>query len=356
MSDVQKEKIYELDMMVKNLQPAVARISERDIRSFNASIGANYQRFCDVKQKTFNSPEELKNAYFAGWHNRVLFLKERSKTMEYYTNLPENQEYRVFILYNENITIHNYIHLFLERSFYKYYREYSRNKPPLEEILWIGSNDRVLGIGVTPRYRNGYWENDKSEVRKTLFEYWTIGHILHTGFLEAGKNNRIMFNGLDNLLNFITEFVAKFSCSKYELGLMERYSEYVRAHHSPPTVPLLIPQFRYGGLEKSHQYRLDFLIINPTTQKRYGFELSPYSTHSNFENYEKDNQKRLDFQNKHDIVCNTLTDAQLRDSDKMFLQIEVFLQPKQKDNEVLALSSERLTHLYKEHMMDKQGS
>ena len=348
MNTVFFDKYNELDAQIKKLAPVVAQITGREILSVNASIGMQYQPFCDVKQRAFGSPEELKNAYFSGWHSRILFLVERSKRISAYANLQDNKEYQTFIWYCTNDTIKHYVHLFLERSFYKYHREYMRQKPPLEEILWIGSNPRTIGIGITPRYKDNQWENDRSEVRKTPFEYWTIDHIMHTGFLKAGQNKQIQFDSVDDYLHFLVDFVKEDSNSPHELYLTKMYSEYVKNHTSPRDVPLLIPQFRYGGLEIKHQYRLDFLIIIPSIQKKYGFELSPYSTHRSFKEYEKDNQKRNDFLNKYDIVCAVLTDKQLKNPALLFQQIEVYLESGQKSGEILSVSNERLFQLYNE--------
>jgi hypothetical protein len=41
----------------------------------------------------------------------------------------------------------------------------------------------------------------------------------------------------------------------------------------------MIPQFRYGGLENKHMYRLDFTIIDPYTLAKIGIEISPWESH-----------------------------------------------------------------------------
>lgn len=59
----------------------------------------------------------------------------------------------------------------------------------------------------------------------------------------------------------------------------ELYCDFVRNAKKPEDVPLLIPEFRYGGQAAKHEYRLDFCVIDADSMDKIGFELSPWSTH-----------------------------------------------------------------------------
>jgi hypothetical protein len=82
-------------------------------------------------------------------------------------------------VFKNNQVVRKYVELYLERSFLKNYHEYSRVKPIIDEILWIGDNSRTLGIPITPTFYNGKWNNDKSEVRKLDCDNWYACYICH---------------------------------------------------------------------------------------------------------------------------------------------------------------------------------
>ncbi|MFL7040086.1 hypothetical protein BCT90_23360 [Vibrio lentus] len=102
----------------------------------------------------------------------------------------------------------------------------------------------------------------------------------------------------------------------------------------PLDIPLMIPEFRYKGLEKQHKYRLDFMIINPFTLDKVGFELSPWSTHGYLskikgltqkevnkmaqDNFEKEMKKHRGYFKKYDVFTLIYTDEQLSDCKKLF--------------------------------------
>ena len=96
----------------------------------------------------------------------------------------------------------------------------------------------------------------------------------------------------------------------------------------------MIPEFRYGGIEKDHEHRLDFLIIDPYTFNKYGFELSPWSTHGLLKgtarktqkeinamalaNFEREMEKHRAYFKRYDIFCRIYTDTLLKNTKKLF--------------------------------------
>lgn len=157
---------------------------------------------------------------------------------------------------------------------------------------------------------------------------------METGLVIPGKNKVFKFTDVEQYLLFFTDTLVRNSGSKYEYELAEYYADFVRASSKPLDVPLLIPEFRYLGLEKNHQYRLDFLIINPYTLSKIGFELSPWSTHGflsktkgltqkeinqmALDNFEKEMKKHRSYFRKHEIFTLIFTDEQLKDCKKLF--------------------------------------
>ena len=196
--------------------------------------------------------------------------------------------------------------------------------------IWIGQEHANYGLLVRPRFRNGQWENDKSEIRAFPKAYWTIGHVMETGLVIPGKNKIFEFADIDQYLLFFQDTVVKEFRSKYEYEIAGHYCDYVRESADPEQVPLLIPEFRYAGLNKKHVYRLDFLTINPYTLDKVGFELSPWSTHGYLkkiggltqkqingmaaDNFAREMKKHRSFFKEHDVVCLIFTDDSLKDT------------------------------------------
>jgi hypothetical protein len=200
---------------------------------------------------------------------------------------------------------------------------------------------------VTPRFRNGKWQNDKSEIRHFKPLYFSIGHVLETGLVVPTKDDRITFKDVEQYLKFFEHVLVRSTASSYQKEIAARYCDFVRDADDPLRVPLLIPEYRYEGRLPKHRYRLDFTIINPDTMDKVGFELSPWSTHGlltstakktqkqiNQEasgNFDKEMAKLKSFFKKHGIYSLIYTDKDLKNIDDVFSDIETYLEaPKPK--------------------------
>lgn len=324
------KRINEIDKILNSLGDYVFRsLGLKNVLSLNANIGYRYDRYLNVRQATINSVDEFKSLWYAGLKNEIIFKPLRKQTSEKY-----NFCLSLLEALKKDFSVFQYVELYLERSFLKNYREYSRVKPILSEILWIGDNSNVVGLPITPRFQNYNWENDKSEVRKAAYEYWTIGHILRSGLVYPYKDKQILFSSVINYLNFFVDFIkSQSSNSIYENQIAEMYHQYVLQHdfNTQIQIPLLIPQFRYGGLDKNHKYRVDFMIINPFTQKKYGIEISPYSTHKEKNQYIRDAEKMNCFVSKYDMCFLEFTDKNLADIESVFNEISKYLCPNKLD-------------------------
>jgi len=325
--------IKKIKTELRDLLPSVLKdtgsISEA---SLNAKIGSKNDEFFDLENEVINTPEEFKNKWLKG-------LKARINSY----HSPHHEW--IMEMVKKHPSFKRYLMLFLERSYLNHFEELSKNRPdPSQSEMWIGQTNANYGLLVTPRFNNSHWENDKSEIRAFKQGYWTIGHVMKTGLVVPDKDKVFTFPDIESYLLFFTETLVRNSGSKYEYELAEHYATYVRSANRPLEVPLLIPEFRYRGLEKKHKYRLDFLIINPYTMRKVGFELSPWSTHGYLkkikgltqkkvnemalDNFQKEMKKHRSYFKKHDIVTLIYTDEQLADCKKLFEdEIAIHLDP-----------------------------
>lgn len=291
-------------------------------QSLNSTIGSKNDEFFDLKNDVIQSQDE----FVSRWLNALKdsALKNRvSSHLSIWNYLNENNKFR------------DYVIMFLKRSYLIHFDELSRNRPKVEDAeLWIGQENANYGLLVSPRFRGDKWENDKSEIRTFNKAYWTIGHVMDTGLVIPGKNKIFKFNDVEQYLLFFQDTLVRNSGSKYEYEIAGYYCDYVKDQPDPNQVPLLIPEFRYAGLEKKHVYRIDFLVINPYTLNKVGFELSPWSTHGYLsktkeltqkkinemaaDNFTKEMKKHRDYFKKHSITCLIYTDEELKDTKKIF--------------------------------------
>ena len=97
-------------------------------------------------------------------------------------------------VFNSELALH-YMYLFHERTFWRNYEDHVKQRPS-ETELWIGQNNVNYGLFVSPRFSNGRWEYDRSEIRKFKKKYWSIGHVLETGLVIPQKNKQIKFSNI----------------------------------------------------------------------------------------------------------------------------------------------------------------
>lgn len=306
-------------------------------QSLNATIGSKNDEFFDLKNDVIHSQEEFVSRWLDGLKTSALEYGVAShfSIWDYLKRYKKFREYTV---------------LFLKRSYLNHFDELSKNRPVVEEAeLWIGQENANYGLLVSPRFRAGSWENDKSEIRAFSKAYWTIGHVLATGLVIPGKDKIFKFSDVEQYLLFFQDTLVRNSGSKYEYEIAGHYCDHVRMQQDPNQVPLLIPEFRYAGLEKKHVYRLDFLVINPYTLDKVGFELSPWSTHGYLskvkeltqkkinemaaDNFTKEMKKHRAYFKEHSVMCLIYTDEELKDTKKLF------------DEEILPLLSPEKTQV-----------
>jgi hypothetical protein len=318
----------------------VESITKEDfsLLSFHAQIGSRNSLYIDGVRTKFIDSEDFIAQWLCGLVRNVerqidegTFGRGRHKGADYY-----------LIQYLKDLSIREYVFTFLTRNFYRNFKERVRNKPD-ENLwsLWFGNGNLVWGLVIEPVLRDGCWTNDKSEMRRASYNYWTIGHIVSTGLIDPTSNSPIRFGSPEDFLGFYKSVIIRTSNSQYEKEIADRYIEYLKRSDDLNQELFLIPEFRYAGKEVKHIYRLDYTILNSYVMKMTGFEISPASTHISLERTKDKTQKSLNFElsqqwskemtkrnsyfSKYGISTVTFTDTDLGDVKQCFQSIEVFL-------------------------------
>lgn len=315
--------------------------------SLNAKIGGKHKTYLNVTDDVISSPDEFAAMWLRGLMNHIRTVdagrEDTSAACQFKRQLSEDPELLTYTI------------LFLKRTYWRNCEALSRKRPRKEEAaLWIGQKNANYGLLITPRFKNGEWENDVSEIRHFQPNYWSIGHVLKTGLLVPHRREKIEFPSVAQYLAFFQNVLVRQSGSPYEMDIAERYCRFVRNSSRPQDVPLLIPELRYNGLQEQHKYRLDFTIINPYTLQKQGFELSPWSTHGYLsrtreknqrdinnealKNFERDMDKHKEYYRKFNIFTLIYTDSDLQNMDAIFQEMERYLRPTLENRQFLDMT------------------
>jgi hypothetical protein len=331
------QKIAELSEKINELKTDVLRLTgfENEL-SLNATYGGKFAEYIDIKNEVIDTPEQFIALYFQGFLRTLeglgIFARAGNRYYDAYSHIKKHQK------------VQEWLRLFLTRTYLRNYEALSKARPSVEEAeVWIGQKNASYGILVTPRFKNGKWENDKSEIRHFKPKYWTIGHIMETGFVIPDEDDRIKFSKVEDYLSFFRNTLVRNSGSVHERRIARRYCQFVCDNDKPLDVPLLIPELRYGGMVAKHEYRLDFTIVNPHTLSKVGFELSPWSSHGELTgtksktqrkinaearaNFEREMKKLKAYFRRFGIPILVYTDEDLQDMDEIFSEISNYLSP-----------------------------
>jgi hypothetical protein len=317
-----KSMTEELKALQSMVFPEVGRDNEK---SLNAYIGSKTDNFIDLKHQVITTPEEYVYLWIQG-------MEKASKL--------QNQEIKIHLKDPNNQNFKKYVLIFLRRSFLKHYNELHKRRPDVNSAeMWFGVNDAHYGLFVTPRWNGEEWENDKSEIRAVKFKYWTVGHVLETGLCIPNEDDKYEFSTVSDYLDFFKAQI-RLTKSKYQIEIAKKYIDYVNASEKPLDVPLLIPELRYDGSGRKHKYRLDFMLVNPFTMEKIGFEISPWSTHGQLsgkhknltelnkealENFEKEMKKIRAYYKKYKVPVFHFSNSDLVDIDNVWNEMSDYL-------------------------------
>jgi hypothetical protein len=311
-----------------------------NLHTFHGIIGSQYRSYADVVHAQFSDPQDFVARWLAGLRSAA--EKERNDELATYGRVYAGRKANRLVALLRDDAIVKYVQNFHERNFYRYLDERIRAKPN-EKLwsVWFGDNRMTWGLLIAPVLRGGEWKNDVSEIRRTNYMYWTVGHALEAGFVNPSENRPHQLPNLSALIQFYRNVLKRISVSAYEQAIIDHYTDYLASSSYPENEPLLIPEIRYAGLQRKHEYRLDFSILNSHTMSFTGFELSPYSTHFavtgtagrtqidiNNEvrgNWEKEIAKRQGYFDTLGIRIETFTDSHLGDMQQCFKRMEQYL-------------------------------
>jgi len=338
-----EKKLSQLETWIReNKDTALLRFQElspgSSLHSFHAHIGRNNNTFVDSVRTRFGGPQEFIARWIEGLDAKLNDVKSSGRTG--YGGRPLGEHLVLQCL--KDPLLEQYTFKFLERNFYRNYKERTRHKP--DDALWcvwFGSGDLSWGLLIAPAHRNNAWTNDKSQMRRESYTYWTVGHVLATGLFDPNSKEPLKFSNVDAFLTFYRSVLKRVSHSQYERAICDRYLNYIESSAAPLDEPLLIPEFRYAGAERKHEYRLDFTILNGHTFQFTGFELSPASTHIKVEKvatksqaelnrelagaWQREVAKRNAYFQTYGVTVVTFADDDLKDVGACFEQIEVTL-------------------------------
>ena len=291
--------------------------------NLNAFIGGKTGCLIDLVNERISSSDHYVSLWLSGLEEKVQDHDTSQQFLALYNQLQS--------IYSFN----TYVGIFLRRSYLKYSEELSRIRPnERESSYWFGLNDQDYGLFITPRLNGDTWENDKSEERSFPAEYWTLGHVLISGFVVPDTKDRIQFSDLNEFIKFYKHVLVRSTRSNYQIKIAELYCSYIEQSDSPNNVLFLFPELRYGGKDIKHKYRLDFSLINNQLQEKIGFELSPWSTHGYISKTKELSQKEINIQAadnfqseidkinnyylQHGITTLTFSDRDLKNIERIF--------------------------------------
>lgn len=153
-----------LNNLLPQVRERVKIITEKDfsLPSFHAQMGSRNNLYIDSIRTKFIDPEDFIAQWLCGLMKNVerevnegTFGKGLFKRADYY-----------LVQYLKDFLIREYIFIFLTRNFYRNFKERVRNKPD-ENLwsIWFGNGNLVWGLVIEPVLRDGFWTNDKSEIR-----------------------------------------------------------------------------------------------------------------------------------------------------------------------------------------------
>ena len=334
-----REMEADLTAELKKKLPRVLRTCERitgrknvSVHSLHGIIGGKNNEYTDAIRTQFSSPDDFNARWLQGLRRRA----ERAVLYENAaTRIARLMQSKVIRDYNAHIPDSQFLSQHLSNA--------QDRSPKTTTCGDCGSAITRLpwGLFIAPVYRNDEWTNDKSEIRRAKYDYWTVGHVLETGIIDPESDELLQFDTIVSIKQFYQSVLRRCSASRYERELAKRYVQYLRDSDDVESEPFLIPELRYAGLQAKHKYRLDFTMLNPHMMTFVGFEISPASTHMSVKGtkkkmqrsvnaelkkkWEKEMKKRNRYFKDFGITTITFTDDDLADIDECFEEMETYL-------------------------------
>ena len=259
----------------KALERASQILGERqNIHKLHGRIGGRNTVLVDSLRLQFSDPYDFLAQWLNGLMNKVEDIETKQKA-KYNGHIYPNTSTHELVKLVKDPILRDYTFNFLIRNFYREFVARTRAKPA--EILWslwFGDNRLIWGLAIAPAYRDNGWTNDKSEIRRADYSYWTIGHVIKTGLIDPSSSQPLTWSSPEQFIDFYRSVLKRLSNITYEQGIADRYIQNLEQSTNMYDEPILIPELRYAELSHEHKYRLDFAILNTNLMKSNVFELS----------------------------------------------------------------------------------
>ena len=143
-------------------------------------IGGKNNEYVDAVRSQFSDSKSFIAKWLNGLLDRIAEIEERQLRFDGHVH-PDSGAHDIARFLKDPIG-QKYTFVFLRRNFYRQFNARTRFKPP-DNLwsIWFGGKGHVYGVLIAPAFRNGKWTNDKSEMRRAPYVYWTVGHVLSTG-------------------------------------------------------------------------------------------------------------------------------------------------------------------------------
>lgn len=288
------------------------------LSSIQAIIGSKADTYAKIKDRTYLSPSEYRDAWFEG--------------------LIKSNDSKLKVIMKESI-LREYAVLPLEYSFLNHKKEYTRRKlEPMDREIYLGKNNFCIGIFIAPQYnkQKSAWESYSLKGNKVKYEYLTLNQLLYEGFLSGCISNdtfvakKVSVENLNDITNIFVQ-IKNNSVSDFEKQFIDCYIEYIHSYNAWWKIPIMLPEYRWGKQKNYHTYRADYIIVNYYTGERLAIELSPFSSHMDKSREEsrlqwiKENNKRNDYFFKYRVPTITFTDDDLTNVQNCFDMVKQIL-------------------------------
>ena len=148
--------IDELTQELRKLLPTVlATTGIENEHSLHGKIGGKFANYIDIENDVIHSAEHFICLWYEGYE---IYLSKKAG--------PSSRHRQTYALIRQHPVLKEYLFSFLKRTYLRQYEALSKKRPKIEDSeIYIGQNNADYGILITPRFKNGNWENDKSEIR-----------------------------------------------------------------------------------------------------------------------------------------------------------------------------------------------
>ena len=174
---LRNQRIEKLTGQINELKDEVLEATGfKNEHSLNATYGGKCAEYIDIKHEVIDTPERFVALYLQGFLRTLEGLGIFAR--------PGDRYFDAFYHVKTKKVVRKWLRMFPSRTYLRNFDALSKVRPTVEEAeIWIGQNNASYGILITPQFKKGVWENDKSEIRHFKPKYWTIGHIIETGLV-----------------------------------------------------------------------------------------------------------------------------------------------------------------------------